>query len=163
MKMFQKLATAIGLAGALLLGGRQRAQAQAFPNEYVQPVVYTLLSNQTLTNAQTLTLNIQTNIILEFMRPHDLAIFTTITSTNAGNLTSNAVVNFDLSIDNTNFTTTKPIVQTVALNGTNAVRAVTIVSGSSFDSCAAIQLTSVSTTSTNAAGLQITVQLAQTP
>lgn len=150
----KKLLTILGLAGLFALP----LQAQL-----TSPRIATLLSSQMLTNAQLLTVGVSTNILNSFTYTHDISIETTVVSTNS--VSVGTVTNyFDFCLDaapGSNFTTTMPQTTTVAANGTNTVRSVTLIAKTAFDGAQQIRLTKTGTSTTN--NVTVTVRVGQIP
>lgn len=113
MKKSSLLSLALVAIGCLSLAIAPPAQAQ------VTPVTTGVFTNatQTLTNAQTVTYNLDVTV----RQNAGVAILPYFCATNS-DANENVVFNFQVSADGTNFTTTTPFSLTNVLNGTTAVR-----------------------------------------
>ena len=148
-------ATALaGLLASLAFSLQPSAFAQA--TTQVTPRVYTLVTNQTLTNNELLEADSSTNTFMAFSGSHPIGLWATVTSTNNVS-TSNLTVKVDFAYDTaggssnalngrfgTNFTTTTPFIWTFPLNGTNQVTAATNILTTVWEPATAFRITSVS-------------------
>ena len=149
------------LALALAMSGPQSAHAQA--TTQVIPRVYTLVTNQVLTNGEVLgSANIAsgvyawTNTFLPYSGSHAVALWATVTSTN-NVVHTNIVVGLTYAYDTaggntnaingrygTNFVTTPAVVWSFPLNGTTNVTAGTNLIPTQWEPATAIAVAYVS-------------------
>ena len=147
------------------------AAAQSIVSGAVSPRTYTLTSLTAVTNAQLLTVNASTNLLLTAAAQHNIAVFTSVNATNTGvgtNATGSGAATFTNYFDLgkvvgsvTNWTTTQPIKVTGTLNGVTPVVSYSTITPTQFDGADFIRLTYVGHSATNT--FYYSVTLGQTP